>query len=206
MSDVDIRQIADEIVFVFGLRLPPDDPRYDILSPRYELPPDDEERVIRAILSARHRPSGRRMMRRLVEDERRVRAREHALALIDRVARLDRRAACAVVVAWRDVMRTESGAWLGAEMEIERAMKGVIRPGERQSLLRSLADALASAPWYPALALRTEEALAPESSIEYLATLAVLALLVRDDLEPAAFEVLSRPFASHLPPESPTRA
>jgi hypothetical protein len=34
---------------------PPDDPRDDILAPRFELPPGDEDRVVAAVL-ARRRP------------------------------------------------------------------------------------------------------------------------------------------------------
>ncbi len=40
---------------------------------------------------------------------------------------------------------------------------------------------------------------ATEASGQYLGTLAMLALLVRDHLEPATFARLYRPFAPHIP-------
>jgi hypothetical protein len=41
---------------------------------------------------------------------------------------------------------------------------------------------------------------ASEASGHYLATVAMLALLARDHLEPAAFDLLYGPFAARIPP------
>jgi hypothetical protein len=77
------------------------------------------------------------------------------------------------------------------------------RRGEPRRLLIDVAGAFACGVWCgagrarPAPRTRVQ---ATEASGQYLATLAILALLVRDHLEPTVFELLYAPVASLIPP------
>ncbi len=129
-----------------------------------------------------------------------------ALRFVGRLAQLELAAVRAAVGAWRETMRDESAAWFAAEEAVARAVVASGRHHEQRPLLIHLADAFANHVWYrarrhlppgaPAPELRVR---ATEASGQYLGTLAMLALLVRDRLEPATFARLYRPFAPHVP-------
>ncbi len=133
-----------------------------------------------------------------------------ARKFVGRLAQLDPEAVYASVQTWREAMREDLGAWFAAEEAVARAVVASGRHDEQRPLLMHVAEAFAYGVWYgagyggrarltlgesaPELRVR-----ATEASGQYLATVAMLALLVRDHLEPEAFEVLYRPFAALIP-------
>ena len=128
--------------------------------------------------------------------------RDAAHRFVGRVAQLDPEAVRAVVAAWRETMRQDLGAWFAAEDAVAHAVVTSGRYHEQRPLLIHMADAFARHVWSRgprggvAPELRVH---ATEASGQYLGTVAMLALLVRDHLEPAAFARLYRPFAALVP-------
>jgi hypothetical protein len=142
--------------------------------------------------------------------------RNAARRFVGRLAQLDPEAVYTSVQTWREAMREELGAWFAAEETVGRAVVASGRHEEQRPLLMHVAEAFAYGVWYgagyggrarltlgehaPELRVR-----ATEASGQYLATLAMLALLVRDHLEPAEFEILYRPFAALIPADELVR-
>ncbi len=129
-----------------------------------------------------------------------------ARRFVGRLARLDHDAVSASIWTWREAMRTEGGAWFAAEEAIARAVVASGRHAEQKPLLIYTAEAFAHRVWYRSLAHVAPGASAAElrvgateASGQYVATVAMLALLVRDHLDPRAFELLYRPFAALIP-------
>ena len=129
-----------------------------------------------------------------------------SLKFVGRVAQLDLDAVSEVIASWRQTMRHDSSAWFAAEEAVARAVVLSGRRAEQQPLLMHVADAFSRIVWYgggrgarareQAPELRVQ---ASEASGQYLATLAMLALLVRDQLEPSTFALLYEPFAPFVP-------
>ncbi len=132
--------------------------------------------------------------------------RAAASKFVGRVAQLEPEAVRAVVGTWRETMRAESAAWFAAEEAVAQALVASGRHHEQGPLLMYIAEAFAHHVWHSGRAHLTLGAPAPEQRVRateasgrYLGTLAMLALLVRDHLEPATFEMLYRPFATLVP-------
>jgi hypothetical protein len=133
-------------------------------------------------------------------------AHRAALRFIGRLAQLDHAAVHATIETWREAMRTDSRAWFAAEEAVARAVVASGRQVEQRPLLGHVADAFAYRVWYRDASSYGPGLLAPEVRIQgteasgqYVGTLAMLALLVRDQVDPAAFELLYRPFAALIP-------
>ena len=129
-----------------------------------------------------------------------------ARKFVGQLAQLDLDAVRAAVASWHQTMRAEPQAWFAAEAALGQAVVTSGRRGAQEPLLMEVAQAFARAVWYGPEARRAQ-ALAPElrtgaseATGQYLATLAMLALLVRDHLEAATFALLYRPFAAIIPP------
>lgn len=126
-----------------------------------------------------------------------------ASKFVGRVSQLDAAAIRAAVQAWRDVMRSESEGWFAAERAAGNAVLAAGRSAEQQVLLGHLSDAVLRTVWYRGGVGQTPEARvgATEASGQYIASIAMLALLVRAHLEAGDFELLYRPFADVVPVE-----
>ena len=129
-----------------------------------------------------------------------------ASKFVGRVSQLAVEDVRAAVRAWHDVMRTESEAWFGAERAAGNAVAAAGRTAEQEALLADLGESVLRGVWYrDAVGHRpgTPEARvgATEASGQYVAAVAMLALLVRDRLTAAEFALLYRPFAALIPPE-----
>jgi hypothetical protein len=129
-----------------------------------------------------------------------------ARRFVGRLALLGHESVHDVVAAWRASMRADATAWFAAEEAVARAVVTSGRHHEQRPLLIPLAEAFAYSVWYRGRPRLTRGESAPElrvrateASGQYLGTLAMLALLVRDHLEPATFELLYRPFARLIP-------
>ena len=129
-----------------------------------------------------------------------------ARRFVGRLAQLDVAAARTAVADWHQTMRAEPEAWFASEEALGQAVVSSGRRVEQEPLLMDVAQAFARAVWYgpeargahvPAPELRVRSS---EAAGQYLATVAMLAVLVRDHLEPATFARLYRPFAAFIPP------
>ena len=138
-------------------------------------------------------------------------AHGQALKFIGRLALLDHGGVTSSIRSWHALMRHESEAWFTAEEAVARAVVDSGRHGMQQPLLMHVAEAFAYRVWYrgqpdpasgaaapgaPAPELRVQ---ATEASGQYVATVAMLALLVRDHLDASTFALLYRPFADLIP-------
>jgi hypothetical protein len=128
-----------------------------------------------------------------------------SLKFVGRVAQLDLAAVSEAIASWRETMRHDSGTWFAAEEAVARAVVLSGRRAEQQPLLMHVADAFSRIVWYGGRGARAREQApelrvqASEASGQYLATLAMLALLVREELEPSIFALLYEPFAPFIP-------
>jgi hypothetical protein len=131
-----------------------------------------------------------------------------ARRFVGRLALLDREALCAALDAWRELMRAESATWFAAEAAAARAVAAAGRHDDQRPLLVHLSDAFArlvwSGGWPPAPgglgAAPERRARGSEAGGLYVATVAMLAVLVRDHLDAATFALLYAPFATLVPP------
>lgn len=163
---------------------------------------------------ATRRPSGGsppEVPRPAAQPDREVRAVAESLAsdpegaasqFVGRVSQLDIGAIRTAVQAWRQAMRAESDTWFAAEQAAGRAVLAAGRTAEQEVLLDRIAECVLRGVWYRGGARgespRTPEERvgATEASAQYVSTVAMLALLVRDRLPAAQFAVLYRPFAT----------
>lgn len=135
----------------------------------------------------------------------RVGAWDATIEFVGRSAQLDLNAVRGAVQSWHAIMREEASAWFAAKKTLGNAVVSSGRRRVQEPLLLYVAQAFARAVWYGPEAGRAGAA--PDTQVgasdatgQYLATVAVLALLVRDHLAPATFDLLYRPFATLIPP------
>jgi hypothetical protein len=129
--------------------------------------------------------------------------RRAASKFVERVLHLDAEAARAAIQAWHLAMRSESGAWFAAEQAAAHAVLATGRSAEQETLLDNIADFVRRV-WYAGAIGQPPQTPerrvgATEASAQYVATVAMLALLVRDHLPATQFAVLYRPFATLIP-------
>ena len=127
----------------------------------------------------------------------------HAAAgFVGRVSELDLPRVRAVIASWHEAVARDPDGWFAAEAAVADAVAGSGRRAEQRVLLMEMADAFCHAVWYrrAARAAAAERFVhATEPSGQYVATLAMLALLVRDLLDPGDFATVYAPFAAVIP-------
>ena len=127
-----------------------------------------------------------------------------ATEFVARVAKLDFDDVRGFIRGWHRVVGTDAEAWFAAEAAIAAAVLRSGRQGEQRQLLVRVADVFTHAVWYRlARAGLTPESRigATEASGQYAATLAMLALLTRDQLSERDFALVYAPFAALIPVE-----
>lgn len=106
--------------------------------------------------------------------------------------------------AWRAEI-SESGAWHGAEDAVSRAITATGRHRQQWLMLERLFNTFRDAPWFtegrPGSLIPGSDAAA-----QYVTTSALLALLVRDVLDSATFDILYLPFQRIIPAEPRARS
>jgi len=121
-----------------------------------------------------------------------------AAKFLGRLAQLDLDALGTAIHAWRAAVVASGGAWFAAEESVARAIRNGRRYEEQEALLHHITDIFRRARWFvpsaPGARIR-----ATEASGQYVATTAMLALLVADQIAPGDFELLYRPFAELIP-------
>jgi hypothetical protein len=132
-----------------------------------------------------------------------IAGRGAAARFVGRVAQLDHEAVRDAVAAWRQNMRSAYDTWFAAEDAVAQAIVRSGRHIEQRPLLIHMADAFSQRVWVgrPRVESGAAERVvhATEASGQYLATLAMLAILVRDHLDVATFEQVYQPFAALIP-------
>jgi hypothetical protein len=151
----------------------------------------------------------------VVETGRATIERGHASVLaaskfVGRVSLLDADALRTAVAIWHNVMRADSDVWFAAERATAEAIVKAGRAAEQEMLIGGLSDHFLRRVWYggvPGREARTPERRvgATEATGQYIATVAMLALLVRDQLAQADFDVLYSPFAQIIRAEELAR-
>jgi hypothetical protein len=128
------------------------------------------------------------------------RARAGAMAaakFLGRIAQLELGELGVAVQAWH---QAAGAAWFAAEDEVAQAITAAARDAEQEVLLEQIAHLFRSVKWFtpeqPGARIH-----ASEPSGQYVCTIAMLALLVRDRIAPADFTLLYRPFATLIPTE-----
>jgi len=139
--------------------------------------------------------------------------RRTAAKFVGRVSQLDLETMRAAVLAWRELMATATEAWFAAERAAARAVQEAQRTAQQRTLLAQMADGVLHGVWYREA--RTErdrrserdrrpelQVGATEASAQYVATVAMLALLVRDRISAGDFALLYEPFDAEVPLEA----
>jgi hypothetical protein len=127
-----------------------------------------------------------------------------ASKFVGRLAQLDLRSLGEAIAAWRAAVASTDAAWFDAEAAVAGAIAAANRHTEQRILVGYIGDLFVDSRWFSAEAPGTLIG-AAEPAAQYVATLAMLALLVRDRLAPGEFELLYRPFARLIPPDTLAR-
>jgi hypothetical protein len=132
-----------------------------------------------------------------------VAGRGAAARFVGRVAQLDYAAVQHAVSTWRQRMRVGYDSWFAAEDAVAQAIVSSGRQVEQRPLLIHMADAFSQRVWTGGhrddSGAAEQIVRATEASGQYIATLAMLALLVRDHLDAATFDQVYQPFAALIP-------
>jgi len=123
-----------------------------------------------------------------------------ATEFIRHLARLDVNDLEAIGRRWRHTVTTDPSGWFAAESAVGRAVHATGRKMAQESLLEALSDVAKRRGWWRIDRIQTTDGRGlTEAAVQYAATLAVIALLVRDVIAAAEFEVVYAPFAPALP-------
>ena len=138
----------------------------------------------------------------------RLRAAPHAEAaarLLGRVAALDANSLRAMVEGWHRLMNAAGEDWLAAEHAVALAVTAAGRDAEQAWLVEQLGVVFPRAPWLAGAPLGAPRVDATAASAEYVTTVAVRAVLVRDWLPAEDFGLLYAPLAPVMPAEALAR-
>lgn len=121
-----------------------------------------------------------------------------AKKFIGRVSQLDLGAVQDAVRIWHDMMRVDTSGWFAVERAIGQAVIAAGLETRQEALLIHVAECFVRRVWAQdgAAELRVGTT---EASGQYLATVAMLALLVREHVSPDTFAIAYRPFATAIP-------
>ena len=121
-----------------------------------------------------------------------------ASKFLGRLSQLDFNTLGEAVRTWHRIAAESGDLWFIVEESVARAVHDSSRYTEQDVLLRHMSTLFLESTWFtsaqPGVRIR-----AAEPSAQYVATIAMLALLVRDRLLPDEFELLYRPFAGAIP-------
>lgn len=134
----------------------------------------------------------------LTERQRRARGMAEASKFLGRLSQLQVADLREPIERWRRAVTTSSTGWFAAESALARLMTATGRHEEQERLLTQLVETLRYAGWFRRTSA-VEKIGGSEASIQYTATLALLALLLRDQLDGPEFALLYGPFGSIIP-------
>jgi hypothetical protein len=131
----------------------------------------------------------------------------NARAFVDRLGQLDVAELEVVGRTWRTIVAEDPPAWFAAEGSVGLAVQATGRQLMQESLLEELSDVVRRRGWWRLDRIESAEGQAlTEAGVQYAATLAVIALLVRDVVPAREFELIYSPFVPVIPvPETDER-
>lgn len=163
---------------------------------------DDDSPEVRMPPEARARPAGAGSNERLRgRATAGIREQDAALAarkFLGRLAQLGLDDLGATVRRWHGLVGTR---WFDAEAALTQAMHETDRYAQQESWLGELAAIFQRRPWF-SRSMPGIDIGASDASSQYVATIAMLALLVRDQMSAADFALLYEPFAAVIPIEA----
>jgi hypothetical protein len=121
-----------------------------------------------------------------------------AQMFIGRLAQVDLETLGQAIQTWRGAVANHGTAWYAAEGAVAVAMERTGRHDQQRALLRHIGELFLSRSWFTAAAPGAR-IYAAEPAAQYVATLAMLALLVRDSMRSNEFALLYSPFARIIP-------
>jgi hypothetical protein len=132
----------------------------------------------------------------------------NALAFVDRLGRLDIAELEVVGRTWRTIVAADPPTWFAAEGSVGHAIRTTGRQFMQESLLEALSDVVRRRGWWRLDRVESAEGQGlTEAGIQYAATLAAIALLVRDVVPAREFELIYSPFVPVVPlPEAGERS
>ena len=116
-------------------------------------------------------------------------------AFLRRLEDLDFEDLGSAIRIWREEL---SDGWHEADRAVAAAIRDAERHREQERVLEALYDVFRRAPWFTAEQPGPRVA-AADATAQYIATSALLALLVCDRVAPGHLETLYRPFATLIP-------
>jgi hypothetical protein len=132
----------------------------------------------------------------------------NARAFVERLGQLDVAQLEVVGRTWRSIVAVDPPAWFAAEGSVGLAIQTTGRQLMQESLLEELSDVVRRRGWWRLDRIESPEGQAlTEAGVQYAATLAAIALLVRDVVPAPEFELIYSPFVPVLPvPDTDERA
>jgi hypothetical protein len=131
----------------------------------------------------------------------------NARAFVERLGQLDIAELEVVGRTWRTVVAADPPAWFAAEGSVGHAVRTTGRQLMQESLLEEFSDVVRRRGWWRLDRIESPEGQAlTEAGVQYAATLAAIALLVRDVVPAREFELIYSPFVPVVPvPETDER-
>ncbi len=124
----------------------------------------------------------------------------NARTFVDRLGQLDVAELEVVGRTWRTIVAADPPAWFAAEGSVGHAVRTTGRQLMQESLLEELSDVVRRRGWWRLDRIESPEGQAlTEAGVQYAATLAVIALLVRDVVPAPEFELIYSPFVPVVP-------
>jgi len=121
-----------------------------------------------------------------------------AAKFLGRLAQLDLAALGEAIFEWRRAVVRDGDGWFAAESAVARAIADSGRYAEQEVLLGHITQLFRQGPWFKPQMPGVRVG-ATEPSGQYVATTAMLALLVRDQIGAHELELLYQPFAAFIP-------
>ena len=123
-----------------------------------------------------------------------------AVIFVRRLGSLDVTDLEAVAHVWRRAIAEDPAGWFASESAAARAVRAAGRERDQEAVIAALSDVVRRRGWwrldYPDGATRAGFT---EASVQYAATLAAIALVVRDVLPAQDLELIYAPFAALIP-------
>jgi hypothetical protein len=128
----------------------------------------------------------------------------HAMAFVHRLGQLDVADLEVVGRTWRRVVAEDPPAWFAAEGTVGSAVGATHRQLVQEALLEELTDVVRRRGWWRLDRVEAADGQGlTEAGVQYAATLATIALLVRDVIPAQDFELIYSPFMALVPLSGP---